>query len=503
MFSSFPALQVLLPLVGAPLCLLLSRFGRFAWILAITITWCVAAMCFLTFSHIYATGMEITYFMGGWSPPFGIEYRIDLLGGMMLVLVSGMAAVVVPSMFASANHEITREKQPYYYAAYLLFLAGMLGIISTHDAFNLYVFLEISSLASYALIAMGRDKRALVAAFQCLILGTIGATFLLIGIGLLYIMTGTLNMSDLASRIGELEMTRPIFAAFAFIAIGLCLKAALFPLHTWLPNAYAYAPSPISALLASVATKVGVYTALRFFYSLFGYSFSFEAMQLKLIISALAIGAITVGSLVAIFQTSLKRMLAFSSVAQIGYITLGISLASLDGLTASLLHMINHAVMKGGLFLALSCMAYRLGSSVAIDDIRGMGRHMPLTSLGFALLGLGLIGVPLTAGFISKWVLLTSLWQGGWWIAAVAVLLGSLLTIVYIWRVVEALYFGRAKESNAQVVEAPASMVFPVWILVCATLWLGVHTEWNLGVAHTIANDLMGTSLMGDEDELL
>lgn len=504
MLTDFPALQVFIPLMAAPLCLLLSRFGRFAFALTLTVTASVAVMCLMTFTHVIGTGEELSYHMGGWPPPFGIEYRIDALSATVLLLVSGVAAFMAPTMFRSISHELERERRPYFYAAFLLCLSGLLGIVSTNDAFNFYVFLEISSLSSYVLIALGKNRRALSAAFQYLILGTLGATFLLIGIGLLYIMTGTLNISDLASRIHAAADPRPVMAAFAFITVGLSLKVALFPLHMWLPNAYAFAPSTVSAFLAAVATKVGLYGLLRFFYTLFGYEFVFEKMHLSMVLSALSVAAILVGSMVAMFERNVKRMLAFSSIAQIGYITLGIGLATQAGLTAGIAHLINHALIKGALFMALGCLAYRLGTHLTLDNLRGMGRHFPVTSFAFVLAGMALIGVPLTAGFISKWSLLMASFERDWWLIVAVIIVSSLMAIIYIWRVVEALYFGTPKEAFDRKVEAPASMVIPLVLLVGVTLWFGVDTRWNLGVADTITQTLMaGTEILPEHTAML
>lgn len=495
MLTNLPALQVFLPMLAAPLCIIISRFGRFAWFLSLAVVWAVAAMSVTTFEQVYSSGEPILYQMGGWAAPYGIEYRIDLLSASMLVLVSLIAAVVMPYAMRSAHEELIRERLPYFYAAFLMCLSGLMGILSTNDAFNLYVFLEISSLSSYVLIGLGRDRRALAAAFQYLVLGTIGATFLLIGIGYLYLMTGTLNITDLADRVSDIQHTKPILAAFAFIAVGLCMKVALYPLHMWLPNAYAYAPSAVSAFLAAVATKVGLYSVLRFFYTLFGYEYSFSGMHLALIFVALAIPAMLIGSTVAIFQNNLKRMLAFSSIAQIGYITMGIGLASPLGLTAGIIHIFNHAIIKGLLFLALGCFAYRLQGKVTLDALRGMGRHMPFTSLAFVIGGLGLIGVPLTGGFISKWYLLMSTIDGGWWMLAGIIVICSMLALIYIWRVVEALYFGHHNEAYDEVVEAPASMVIPLWIMAAAVIWMGVDSRFDAGLAEMIVQSLMAVNV--------
>ena len=398
--------------------------------------------------------------------------------------------MVVPFGLRSVRKEIPDDRHHLFYAAFLLCLTGLLGITITADAFNVFVFLEISSLSSYALIAMGRDRRALTAAFRYLVMGTIGATFILIGIGLMYQMTGTLNMADLAKRLPQVYETRPIVAAFAFFTVGVCLKLALFPLHFWLPNAYAYAPSLVTAFMAATATKVSIYVLLRFFFSVFGAQFSFDVMPLSAILAILSIVAIFAASTTAIFQQNAKRLLAYSSVAQIGYIMLGIALVSATGLTSGLLHMFNHALMKGALFLALGAVYYRIGS-VRIDAMRGVGRQMPLTMFAFVIAGLSLIGVPLTAGFISKWYLLTALFEMGWWPLAVLVLASSLLAVVYVWKVVEAAYFQPAPAGAAKASEAPFAMLMPIWLLTAANVYFGIDTRLPVGLANDAAQWLL------------
>jgi multicomponent Na+:H+ antiporter subunit D len=338
---------------------------------------------------------------------------------------------------------------------------------------------------------MGRDRRALNAAFQYLVMGTIGATFILIGIGFLYMMTGTLNMQDLAARLPEVADTRTVRAGFAFLTVGIGLKLALFPLHLWLPNAYAYAPSAVTAFLAATATKVAVYALLRFLLEIFGAEFSLHEMPLDLILMVLGLAGILSASLVAVFQQDIKRMLAYSSVAQIGYMVLGISLASTTGITAALLHVFNHALMKGALFLALGAMAYRIGS-VTLRDFAGLGRRMPWTMAAIVLGGLSLIGVPPTAGFVSKWYLVLGTLEQGLWPVALLILVGSLLALLYIWKLVEAAYFDEPPADAAPVQEAPLSMLIPVWVLVAANIYFGLHTEVSVGVARQAAAQLMG-----------
>ena len=488
MQEQLPILQILLPLLAAPLCLLLRR-SRWALGFSIAIAWSTFATAGLVLSRVLELG-TLQYQLGGWAAPWGIEYRIDALSGFVLLFVSGIGAVALSYAPASMAREIPEDRHYLFCAATLLCLTGLLGIAITGDLFNLFVFLEISSLSAYALISMGSSRRALTAALQYLILGTIGATFLLIGVGLLYMLTGTLNMIDMADRLSGAPGSRTVIVAFAFLTVGISLKMALFPLHLWLPNAYTYAPSVITAFLAATATKVAVYILLRFVFTVFGKSFAFDAMPLGNILLPLAILAILVPSTVAIFQNNIKRMLAYSSLAQIGYIVLGISFASITGLTAGIVHLFNHALMKGGMFLAMGCLVLRLGSA-ELADLRGVGRRMPWTMFAWVVGGLGLIGVPSTAGFISKWYLINAAWESGSVVVAGLVLFSSLLALVYVWRVVEAAYFQEPAAEQAQIREAPASMLIPTWVLIGATIVFGLTTSLTVGVAHRAAAALL------------
>ena len=343
--THLPVLQVAVPLIAAPICVLLRR-GSYAWGFTTVVCWGLLAIAALLLEQVMSGG-TISYRLGGWAPPFGIEYRLDGVNAFVLLILSGTAALMMPYARQSVEREVRPERRHLFYAIFLLALTGLLGITATGDAFNLYVFLEISSLASYVLIAQGRHRRALTASYQYLIVGTIGASLILIGIGFLYAKTGTLNIADLSQRVPALGETPAVLAAFAFITVGVLIKLALFPFHVWLPNAYAYAPSVVSAFLAATATKVGAYMLLRFVFTVFGVHFAFETLPLTEVLLALSLVAVLAGSLVAVFQTDLKRLLAFSSVGQIGYLGVGIGLASVTGVTGALVHIFNHALDEG------------------------------------------------------------------------------------------------------------------------------------------------------------
>ena len=491
MSEHLPVLLVVVPLLAAPVAALVPR-PRLAWAITVGAAgWALYAATGLL-GRVMEEGV-IRYELGGWSPPLGIEYRVDAVNAWVILIVATIGAITALYALRSVERELERDRIPLFYAAFILCMTGLLGIAVTGDVFNVFVFLEISSLSAYGLIAMGQDRRALTSSYQYLIMGSVGATFIVIGIGLMYGMTGTLNMMDLAERLPAVMDTRTIPVAFAFLTVGFSLKLALFPLHLWLPNAYTFAPSTVTAFIASTATKVAVYMMLRFFFTVFGAAFAFDVMNVDMILLPLSLVAIFSMSLVAIYQDNAKRLLAYSSVAQIGYMVLGISFATVMGLTAGIIHLFNHALMKAVLFMALGAVFYRVGS-VELEAMRGLGKRMPWTMGAFVAGGLSLIGVPLTVGFISKWYLITGALEKGWWPVAVLVLITSLMAVIYVWKVIEVAYFHEfpGSEDDDGALEAPLALLIPTWALVFVNVYFGVDASLTSRIAGDAARILLG-----------
>ncbi len=488
LIDHLPILVVLVPFLAAPLTVLIGS-QRLAWPIAFAASLASFLISIKLLMQVIDGGV-ISYHIGGWAPPLGIEYRIDAANAFVLLLVSAIGTIVMPYTVQSIKAEIPERHHTLFYTMYLLCFTGLLGVVATGDAFNVFVFLEISSLSTYVLVAMGAkaDKRALTAAYDYLIMGTIGATFFVIGIGFLYAGTGTLNMADIAAHISANDADRTIETAFAFIVVGMGLKVAIYPLHLWLPNAYTYAPSAVTSFLAATATKVAIYVLLRFMFSVFQPDFLFEMNALRWIMMPLALVAMFAASLIAVFQSDLKRMLAYSSIAQIGYILLGIGLLSSTGLSAAIVHLFNHGITKAALFMGVGAIVLRSGSSF-YTRIEGMGKVMPWTSFAIVIAGLSLIGVPGTAGFISKWVLVQAAIEQGWWWIALAVVGSSLLAIIYVWRVIEVLYMKQPVDATRR--EAPLSMLVPLWIMALSTIWFGLDTEMTMSAARAAAHGLL------------
>ncbi|MEM6985574.1 MAG: monovalent cation/H+ antiporter subunit D family protein [Pseudomonadota bacterium] len=490
MSAQLPILVLIWPLVAAPLCTLLNNRSA-AWLLSAIATW--ASLLSAIGLYVQTSGgAELIYELGGWAPPWGISVNIDSLNALVLLLITGMASVLVFAFPASRTIQWLGERARLYYTAYLLCFTSLIGITITGDAFNVFVFLEISSLSTYALVAMGRDRRAQLAAFRYLIMGTLGATFILISVGLLYMVTGTLNMADLAERLPAMQDNRVVRAAFGFFVIGAGVKVAMFPMHFWLPGAYSYAPSIASAFLAATATKVAVYVMLRFVFGVFGAELFFETLALDQVFLMLATIGIVVGSLAALYQDDIKAVLAYSSVAQLAYMVLGIAVGSESGLTAAIVHIFNHGLIKAALFIVLAGIFVRF-ECTKLSEIAGLGKRAPWTVAAFGVGAMSLIGIPGTAGFISKWYLLLSVLEHHWWFVALVIIGSSLLALAYMWRVIDALWLREPTqlvEERGQ--EAPLNMLLPAWALAAANFFFGIDTTVTLGAASRAVASLLG-----------
>lgn len=487
--THLPVLQVVIPLLTAPLAAL-TRERTLAWTAATAASLLAFAMAVQLTITVGATGAQ-SYPVGSWPAPYGIEIAVDSFSTLLLLVITGASSAALLVAHRTFRDEVPRERQHLFYAAWLVTLAGLCGMVVAGDAFNIFVFMEISSLGTYILVSGGARREALPAAFKYLVMGTIGATFYLVGVGLLYMVTGTLNIADMHVRLGEVPDPTPVFAAAAFITTGLALKAAVFPLHAWLPNAYTFAPNAVSAFIAASSTKVFLYVLLRFDFFIFQGNLPGSLTQLSQALLPLAVVAVLAASAIALVQRNVKRLLAYSSIAQVGYILFGAGLVSVTGLTAGIVHIFNHALAKGTLFLAIACLGVSVGG-FSLERIAGAARRMPFTMAALVLGGLSLIGLPGTAGFISKWYLvLGALEMGAIGALLVApILLSSMMAVFYIWKIVEAAYLTESTDVVERR-EAPWWMLAVLWTAAFANVWFGLRPGFPLQLARAAAESLL------------
>jgi multicomponent Na+:H+ antiporter subunit D len=412
---------------------------------------------------------------------------------MVLVLISTIALLTAVYSLHPVRKNFSGRVH-HYYTLFCLLVSGLLGMTATGDVFNLYVLMEISALASYALLTSGElaSSRGLAyfATFKYLIMGTIGASFYLLGIGYLYIKTGTLNMADLSGLLNSdmLLSSVTIKIGFILMIIGVWIKMAFFPLHGWLPNAYTYTSKTSSCLIAPLMTKVSVYIMIRLMFSIFSVQYVFHTLQYRQVVVWMACTAIIFGSISALSQRNLKRMLCYIVVAEIGYMVGGVWLANESGLTGAVYHIFADGMMTLCLFMAVGAVIFKTGR-VSIYAMTNIFRKMPVTAVVFLVGGFSIIGIPPTCGFFSKWYLITGAIEGGQWLFVASLLFSSLVNCIIFFRIIEIGYFptfdNGKKEKNdtkVKIAEAPLTMLVPMAITACSLIVIGLYTNEIISV---------------------
>lgn len=480
MNQHFPALIIIIPLLSA-LTIAAAGWLNKRLCFPISLMALTASLCASVglMGNVMKTGM-IEYRLGGWAPPWGIAYNVDHLNGLVLIVISLVALLNLVANKQNIEETFPDKITPFY-TLYLLFVTGVSGMVVTGDAFNLYVLLEITSLTGYALIGIGGGRAAL-SSLKYLFMGTIGASFYLLGIGYLYLVTGSLNMADIARLLPDLFGSKVVLLASAFCLTGLFVKMAFFPLHAWLPNAYSSAPLPASSLVAPLTTKVMIYVMIRIFLTVFTPQFSFEYLKISGVIVWLAVIAIVMGSLFALSQKNLRRTLAYVVIAEVGYMVGGFWLGNRDGMTGAILHIVNDAMMTLCVFLAAGAILYKTKGD-SFYDLRGLFKKMPFSMAAFVAGACSIIGVPPTCGFFSKWYLISGGIGAGHYGFVAALLFSSLVNVILFFRIIEVCYYEpfdshhhshETEESSLD--EAPAGMLVPLMIVAVLLIVLGIYT---------------------------
>ncbi|ABR50233.1 NADH dehydrogenase (quinone) [Alkaliphilus metalliredigens QYMF] len=418
---------------------------------------------------------SFTYTFGQWNPTIGIEFVVDEFSALMTLVVLSVATLIIIYSLKDIEHEILKEQFFSYYTLIFLLLFSMIGMIFTNDLFNLYVFMEILSLTSCGIISIKRKKENLMASFKYLMLGAIGSVSILMGIALLYMVTGHLNMTAAYEVITQVWQSYPrnILIALGFILTGFGIKAAIFPLHIWLPDAHSNAPTPSSALLSGLVVKVYVFAIAKILFRVLGQDIV-QSIGVTEFITYFAVLSMIMGSVFAIGQTDIKRLLAYSSVAQIGYIFLGLGLATELGFSAGLFHVITHALMKSALFLSAGAIIYQTGKR-DIRDLDGIGYQMPITMGVFSVAALGMIGIPGLNGFMSKWYLSLAVLEADKPVFLIMILISSFLNAIYYLPIIIAAFLKESNErDNVMVLDRlPKTMMYPMVIIAIGCVVMG------------------------------
>ena len=486
------------PLFGSVACAILGLWRR---------SWCYPISVFCMIGSTWAgietlmqamdsSAGEVSYILGGWVLDLyprgvGIEFRADLLGALIVLVVLGVGLIVTIYSKLPVQEE-TPKKEAIFYPLFLLQITGLAGISLTGDAFNLYVLIEVAALTGYGLIAIG-SNRAAAAAFNYVILGTIGASLYLLGVGYLYIKTGTLNMVGIREVIeaNGLQDSATMQVAFALVGLGILIKMAFFPFHAWLPNSYCHAPTTTSSLLAPLVTKVMIYVMIRMVLTVFGVDFSFESTLWTQVLPWLVVIAIVSAAVMALAQREIKRMLAYLIVAEVGYMVGGVWIYNYYGLIGSIFHVISDACMTLCLFLGAG-LILRKAKTTHFDGLRGLFSKMPFTMFGFFVGGFSIIGLPPTCGFFSKWYLITGGMVAQRWEYMVVLMFSTMVMVVLFFRLIERIHLavsesgenlghghgdlGLTKEQT-KFDEGPWSMVLPLLAAACIVLVIGIYNQ--------------------------
>ncbi len=436
-----------------------------------------------------------SYAVGGWPAPWGIELSLDAISGLFLITIGVVAMPIL--LYASVDlvQEVgSRGRAAWFLTLFLLLVASLCGLAITGDLFNIYVMVEVATIASCAIVAARNNATSVEATFKYLMLATIGSGFVLLGIGFLFVLTGNLNMNFVALELSGSWQNYPtaLWVCLSFFTVGFGVKSALFPLHVWLPDAHSTAISPSSAMLSSLAVKGYIIALLKVFYVAVGADI-ITSLPITNILSLLGMIAILAGALFALAQDELKRRLAFSTISQIGYIFLGIGLGNIQGLTGTFMHIFSHAATKALLFLAAGAIIKQTGKS-KISEMAGVGFQVPVTLGVFAVGALSMIGIPLFSGFVSKWQLLLGSLANGNYLAVAVLVCGSLLAAAYLLPVLRTAFFQRPEQGVVS--EVPYVQLVAMLFLAVVIIMVGMFPGAVLQLAEQGATTLLGLEVL-------
>jgi len=484
-----PIMAIILPLFGAFLTPIIATVSRRFDAERKVCGWFTVAITIAMLLTVASMGVKIwggeviVYKLGGWAPPWGIVLAVDGLNLLIALIVAGVSSLVAIYSLVYMRRDTRIDL---YCVLLLLVTAGAMGITLTGDLFNLYVFFEIMSIASYALVSFRRKWDSIEAGIKYLIIGSLGTSLILLGIALLYGMVGSLTIADLAQKLGQIAPS-DVVVPLALLVTGFGIKIAMIPLHAWAPDAYQAAPSSISALLAGATTTAGLYAMIRVVYMMFG------AFGVGTIFAIFGLITMVLGALMALTQRDLKRLLAYSGISQMGYILLGVGLGTALGIQGGLFHLLNNAIFKVLLFMCAGAILYRVGTT-NLDELGGLGKNMPITAGLFAIGALAISGVPPLNGFASKWTIYIAGIEAGKAVFSLIAIIMSVLTLAYFLKAINSIFLGQRPKRLQNVEEAPLTMLFPMMLLAVLCIVLGVLPSLGIDLVAPAQGAIMNQS---------
>ena len=495
MFYNPPVIVLFLLIIA----LLMPLFGRYFGHLAGYIAAFVTGVCFifsLIFAFMISEGERVKYVVLDYYSSIGIEVVLDSLSIYMMVVMSGISLAILLYSVPSIKKEVREKAIGWYYTLYLLLLSAMFGIIMTNDLFNLYVFVEVVGISACALVIIKNDRASTEATLKYLLLTAIGSGFLLFGIGLTYAVTGHLNLDHVHYSLAIFSYDLPflMWTIITFYFIGFGIKAALMPFHVWLPDAHSKAPTASSAALSGLVVKAYIIGLIKV-YNVLMQAPLFDFTHIKITILILASIAMIAGSFFAYVQHDLKRRLAYSSVAQIGYIFLGLSLGTVSALTAAFLHILHHGVVKACLFMTAGSIYYQT-EETDVRNLSGLGFKMPITFTAFTIASLSMIGLPLFSGFITKWYLAVGSIEADNYIFVVLIVISGLLNALYFFPIIWQGFFDPpakdAPDSGWKLDKIPPPMLISTVVLAIFSIFIGLFPKYPLAIITDAVNNLDG-----------
>ncbi|MGP0630109.1 complex I subunit 5 family protein [Nitrospina sp. 32_T5] len=473
MSHQLPAILFLLPLFAAismPMVCLKHR--HWSWFISVSVLAAMVPISILNLHNVVHHG-EIRYMFSGWTAPLGIEWVADGLASVILVLLSALGLLGV-LFTGSTCPQALEGRIVHYYTMIMLLVSALTGIVFAGDLFNIFVFLEVASISSYALVGVA-GGRALFASFRYLILGTLGGSLYLLGVGYFYALSGTLNMADMAGRLSLLLSSKALVSGLLFMFIGLGIKMAMVPFHSWMPEAYTYAPESITPILAPLVTKVALLVWIRIIYWVLNASIVVNTIPILMLVAVVGALAAVIGASLALAQRDLKMMFAYGGISHIGIILIGIGQGNQTGFAGGIFYLMNDAVMQAALFF-LAGVAFFLYGVKTIDDLGRIGKQTPWLTGSLIIIAMGMIGLPPTGGFFGKWYIILGALEAGDYVSVAAVLLSTLLTLAYFVKLFERIFRQSSTRLEIQSKEVPISFKLSLGVTSAAILILGLFS---------------------------